>query len=243
MSPSPASPTTCPPPPRCDPRDSAGPDQAGPPKDPAPPAIPVVPADAPAEASVRAALDAAAVAAVRAGDTARFEELVNRHSPRLFGLARKYTRREADVADLVQDVFLRAYRRLDSWRGDAPWEHWLTRLTLNCCYDYLRSQRRRSEDSLADLTDDEGAWLERHGSSTEAESNHAAAARTLVEKVLQQLSPASRMVIELLELEDRSVKEVSALTGWSGPLVKVRAFRARAELRRLIGQLDTRRFL
>lgn len=201
------------------------------------------PADQPVTPAANTQLDASAVAALRAGDPSRFEELVNRHSPRLFGLARKYVRREVDVGDLVQEVFLRAYRRLDSWRGDAPFEHWLTRLAVNCCYDFLRTQRRRSEETLADLTDDEVAWLERHGSATDDELNSAAAARTLVARVLQQLSPASRMVIELLEIEDRSVKEVSALTGWSGPVVKVRAFRARAEMRRLIGQLDTRKYL
>lgn len=210
-----------------------------------PTTLPDAPPVPPVDAAERAGLDAAAVAAIRSGDTSRFEELVIRHSPRLFGLARKYTRREADVADLVQDVFLRAYRRLDSWRGEAPFEHWLTRLMVNCCYDYLRTHQRRPEDAFADLTEDESNWLERQGPAADqaGDSHTAAAARSLVEKLLHQLSPASRMIIELLELEDRSVKEVSLLTGWSGPLVKIRAFRARAELRRLVGQIDTRKFL
>lgn len=188
-------------------------------------------------------LDTAAVVAIRAGETGRFEEIVVRHSPRLFGLARRYSRRESEVADLVQEVFLRAYRRLDSWRADAPFEHWLTRLAINCCYDHLRSERRRPEQLLADLTEDETAWLEQHGRSDQDVGDAAAAARTLVEKVLRQLSPASRLVIELLEIEDRSIKEVSALTGWSVPVVKIRAFRARAEMRRLVERLDSGKYL
>jgi len=187
--------------------------------------------------------DAAVVHAVRGGDSTRFEELVQRHSPRMFGLARKYARREDDVADLVQEAFLRAYRRLDSWRGDAPFEHWLTRLTINCCYDYLRAQRRRPEQTLADLTEDETAWLERHGETAEEDSNSAAAARSLIQKILQQLSPPSRLIIQLLEIEDRSIKDVSASPAGSTPVVKVRAFRARAEMRRLLEQLDTQKYL
>ena len=188
-------------------------------------------------------LDAAAIRAVLDGETNRFEEIVIRHSPRLFGLVRKYSRRESDVADLVQDVFVRAYRRLDSWRGDAPFEHWLTRLTIHVCYDYLRQQRRRPEEPLADITDDETAWLEHHGQADHDTRDSAAAARSLVEKVLTQLSPPSRMIIELLEIEDRSVKEISALLGWSVSVVKVRAFRARAEMRRIVELLDCKKYL
>ena len=188
-------------------------------------------------------LDAQDVAAVRAGDSSRFEELVVRHSPRLFGLARKYVRREADVADVVQEAFLRAFRRLDSWRGDAPFEHWLTRLAINCCYDHLRTVQRRPEDSLSDLTEDESAWMEHHGHSTHDDADSSAAARSLVGKILDQLSPASRMVIELLEIEERSMKEISALTGWNIPVIKIRAFRARAEMRRLLAKIDTHRYL
>jgi len=71
----------------------------------------------------------------------------------------------------------------------------------------------------------------------------ADAARTLVARVLDRLSPASRLVITLLELEDKSVKEVAALTGWSVPVIKVRAFRARLEMKRLIERLDREKYL
>lgn len=69
------------------------------------------------------------------------------------------------------------------------------------------------------------------------------AARSLVRRIFEQLSPAHRMVLTLLELEDRSVKEISAITGWSQTLVKVRAFRARAEMKRVLGRLQKDAFL
>jgi RNA polymerase sigma-70 factor (ECF subfamily) len=152
-------------------------------------------------------------------------------------------RREEDVADLVQDVLVKAFSRLDSWRGDAPFEHWLMRMATRACLDALRSQRRQREDSLCDLSAEEHDWLDRHAASPERGDHRAEAARSLVGKVFEQLSPTHRLVLTLLELEDRSVKEISCMTGWSQTLVKVRAFRARAEMKRILSRLQTDSFL
>jgi RNA polymerase sigma-70 factor (ECF subfamily) len=96
---------------------------------------------------------------------------------------------------------------------------------------------------LSQLSDDEQGWLERHAAAPAATDPDADGARSLVRKVLEQLYPASRMVIQLLELEDRSLKEISALTGWSVVLVKVRAFRARREMRKILERLDVGKYL
>ena len=77
----------------------------------------------------------------------------------------------------------------------------------------------------------------------ETASENADAARLLVERILERLSPPARLVITLLEIEDRSVKEIARLTGWSVPLVKVRAFRARAEMRKILGKMATDKYL
>jgi len=187
--------------------------------------------------------DSELVAAVRAGDTARFEVLVQRYQPRLFATARRYARQEREVEDIVQEIFLKAFSKLESWRGDAPFEHWLMRLAVRTCYDFLRRHQRNREHTLTDLEEGEESWLERHAASPEAASPDAAAARTLVQKVLGQLSPAHRLVITLLELEDRPVKEIATLTGWSVPLVKVRAFRARAEMRKILSRMEVEKYL
>jgi len=93
------------------------------------------------------------------------------------------------------------------------------------------------------LTEPEEDWLDRFVSQPDDADEHAAAARQLVERVLEQLSPAARLVITLQEIEGRSVKEVSKLTGWSVPLVKVRAFRARAEMRRILTRIGKDKYL
>ena len=64
-----------------------------------------------------------------------------------------------------------------------------------------------------------------------------------MDRVLEKLSPPARLVLTLLELEDRSVKEIAEITGWSMPLVKVRAFRARAEMRKILTRMAKDKYL
>jgi RNA polymerase sigma-70 factor (ECF subfamily) len=187
--------------------------------------------------------DAEIIAAVLKGDTARFEPLVAKYSPRVFGTARRYARRESEVEDIVQEVWLKAFQKLASFRGDAPFEHWLMRLTVHTCYDFLRAHQRNREMAFSELTEAEGDWLDRFFTHPEDSGDKAAAARQLVERLLEQLSPAARLIITLLEIEDRTVKEIAQLTGWSVPLVKVRAFRARAEMKKCLAKLAKDKYL
>ena len=183
------------------------------------------------------------IAAVLNGDVASFEPLVKKYQPRVFATARRYARRESEVEDIVQEVFLKAFQKLRSFRGDAPFEHWLMRLAVRTCYDFLRAHQRNRELSLTDISDEEGDWLERFAANPSDAAENAAAARELVERVLAQLSPAARLVLTLLEIEDRSLKEIAALTGWSVPVVKIRAFRARAEMRKCLEKIAREKYL
>lgn len=189
------------------------------------------------------ASDSEVIAAVRAGDTGQFEILVRRYQPRLFATARRYARQEREVEDIVQEILLKAFAKLDSWRGEAPFEHWLMRLAVRTCYDFLRHHQRNREHAETDLNEEEENWLERQAATSTDTSADTEAARSLVQKVLEQMSPAHRLVITLLELEDRSVREIAGLTGWSIPLVKVRAFRARAEMRKILTRMEVEKYL
>lgn len=187
--------------------------------------------------------EAELIAAVLKGDTASFEPLVEKYSPRVFATARRYARRESEVEDIVQDVWTKAFQKLGSFRAEAPFEHWLMRLTVRTCYDSLRSHQRNRETVFTELTDPESDWLDRFVAQPETASENADAARQLVERVLEKLSPSARLIITLLEIEDRSVKEISALTGWSVALVKVRAFRARAEMKKILNRMTRDKYL
>jgi RNA polymerase sigma-70 factor, ECF subfamily len=183
------------------------------------------------------------IAAVLKGDAASFEPLIEKFSPRVFATARRYARRESEIEDIVQEVWLKAFQKLASFRGDAPFEHWLMRLAVRTCYDFLRGHQRNREAMFSELTEPEEDWLDRFVTQPEAASENADAAKLLIDRIMEQLSPPARLIITLLEIEDRSVKEIAQLTGWSIPLVKVRAFRARAEMRKLLAKMAKDKYL
>jgi RNA polymerase sigma-70 factor (ECF subfamily) len=187
--------------------------------------------------------DAECIAAVLKGDTASFEPLVVKYQPRIFATARRYARRESEVEDIVQEVWTKTFTRLSTFRGDAPFEHWLMRLAVRICYDFLRSHQRNRESTFTEISPEESDWLEHYAANPDDTDEHADAAKQLVDKVLERLSPASRLVITLLEIEEKSVKEIAAITGWSVALVKVRAFRARHEMKKQLARITSEKYL
>lgn len=187
--------------------------------------------------------EAELIAAVLKGDTASFEPLIEKYSPRVFATIRRYARRDREVEDIAQEVWIKAFQKLASFRSEAPFEHWLMRLTVRTCYDFLRGHQRNRESAFSELSEPEQDWLDRFVTQPESADDHADAARQLIERVLEQLPAPARLVITLLEIEDRTVKEIAELTGWSVPLVKVRAFRARAEMRKILTQMTTEKYL
>jgi RNA polymerase sigma-70 factor (ECF subfamily) len=183
------------------------------------------------------------IAAVLKGDAASFEPLVEKYSPRIFAMARRYARRESEVEDIAQEVWLKAFEKLASFRGEAPFEHWLMRLAVRICYDFLRGHQRNREIPFTELSEPEEDWLEHFLSQPESSADNADAARQLVSRVLEQLSPTARLAITLAEIEQLPMKEVARRTGWSVPLAKVRAFRARAEMRKVLSRIAKEKYL
>ena len=187
--------------------------------------------------------EAELISAARNGHVASFEPLVAKYQGRVFATARHYARRESEVEDIVQEVFIKAFRKLDGFRGDAPFEHWLMRLAVRTCYDFLRGHQRNRETAFTELTEPESDWLDRFVAEPDSASEDADAARALIDKVLSRLSPPARLVITLLEIEEKSVKEIARITGWPATLVKVRAFRARAEMRKILTKMTKDKYL
>jgi RNA polymerase sigma-70 factor (ECF subfamily) len=180
------------------------------------------------------ATDEALVAATLGGDEGAFAELVGRHKKRVFGTASRFARDTHQLDDLAQEIFLRAFRHLGKFRGDAPFEHWLARLAVSACYDFLRRERRvREQTSLDALA------IEFHDPAPDAERS-ATAAREVLGHAMRQLSADEQLILTLCELEERSIRETSQLTGWSEANVKVRGFRARERLRKILKQTDDR---
>ena len=183
------------------------------------------------------------ITAVLEGDASSFEPLVTRYQPRVFATARRYARREDEVADIVQEIFIKAYQKLSTYRAEAPFEHWLMRMAVRTCYDFLRKHQRNREYNVTEISDEENDWLENVGDEGLERETDQAAAKALVERLLEGLSPDFRLVITLLEIEEKSVKEIADLTGWSGSLVKVRAYRARNQMRKMLVRIAPEKYL
>jgi RNA polymerase sigma-70 factor, ECF subfamily len=159
------------------------------------------------------------IEASRLGDEASFASLVRRHQARVFSLASRFFRHREDVEEIAQETFLAAWRRLGTYEARAPFEHWITRVCLRHCYSRLAATRRREEP----LPQIEPA----------APARDPAAAID-VERLLARLAPSDRFVLLLLDGEGWSAKEIAERIGWTVANVKVRAFRARRRLRRVL---------
>lgn len=160
----------------------------------------------------------------RDGDRDAFGELVRRHQRHVFRLAGRFFRRREDVEEAAQETFLRAWRKLASYRADAPFEHWLTRVCLNCCYEILRQRPPESLELPAGLA---------------APAANATAALD-AERLLARLPAADRFLLLMLHGEGWSVAEIANKLGWTQVNVKVRAHRARLRLRRELSRENPR---
>lgn len=163
----------------------------------------------------------------RAGDGAAFEELIRRHKRKVFGMAARIARDPLELEEIAQEVFVKAYEKLAGYRGDAPFEHWLARIVTNTCHDYLRVRKRRLVEVSVDLHEwTLAAPMDTHGAEPE---ELAALARAM-----ERLRPDERLVLTLLELEGKSVRETAYIMEISEGNVKVRAHRARKTLKELV---------
>ena len=176
---------------------------------------------------------------VRARDQPAARALVDHLYPLVIRIVRAHLPRRVPEEDLAQDIFLKMFTRLEQYQGNVPFPHWVSRIAVTTCIDQLRAQKRRPEFRWADLSEGEADVLDAvMTNENDVEAGDALAAHELVHKLLGQLKPDDRMVIQLLDLEQKTIAEISALTGWNQSLVKVRAFRARRKLRKLFQELE-----
>lgn len=142
------------------------------------------------------------------------------------------------VEETAQEVFIRVFQSLASFKGDSSFKSWLSSIAVRTCYDFWRKRYRMKEVSMSTLDESQQEWLERMAFDQSAESFEAlgrqAEAREVLNWALARLSAEDRMVLELVYLEGRSVKEASKLLGWSVANVKVRSFRSRNKLNKLL---------
>jgi RNA polymerase sigma-70 factor (ECF subfamily) len=175
---------------------------------------------------------------VQQGDEAAARALFNHLFPLVIKIVRAHLPRRTSEEDLVQTVFMKLFAKLDQFSGRVPLEHWVSRIAVNTCLNQISTERVRPELRWADLSEAEERVLQSLASTTDdLEPSHNLASRELVDKLLERLSPADRLVITLMHLEGRTVEEVRKITGWNASLIKVRAFRARRKMKKYLETL------
>jgi RNA polymerase sigma-70 factor (ECF subfamily) len=163
----------------------------------------------------------------RSGDRGAFDALVRRHQKGVWRVVRRYVKRDADAADVTQQVFVRAFKGLATFRGAATVRSWLYRIAINCSLSWIRDHRREepseiAEDSLTEMPVAPGKIA---GDQAGAELRAAVA----------QLPPKQRLVLELRVFDDLSFKEVAELADCSENTAKVNFHYAVKKLRDILG--------
>jgi RNA polymerase sigma-70 factor (ECF subfamily) len=180
----------------------------------------------------------------RTRDEAAARRLVDALYPQVIRIVRNHLPFRTDEEDLAQEVFVQFFRTLDRYDTAQPLENWMSRLALNVCLKALRSRRRRPELRWSDLSEEERAVLDSLLHSPDdgphAASNSGTEARALLARMLDSISAEDRLVVTLLHLEEKSLKEIQALTGWSSIVIRMRAYRARGRLRKMLTALGER---
>jgi len=173
------------------------------------------------------------------GDANAFEHLLVKFQDQVLRIVRKHIP-YGQVEETAQDVFVRAYQSLPTFKGKSGFKQWLSAITIRTCYDFWRKQYRSREFPMSTLTEKHQDWLEKIISDQSSQlfnkQSSQKEAREVLDWALNRLSAEDRMVLELVYLEGLSGKEAAKLLGWSVANVKIRSHRSRKKLRKLIAE-------
>lgn len=173
--------------------------------------------------------DLVLVRRAQAGDLDAFDEIMLRHQSVITAMLHRFAGNRADLEDMVQETFVRAWRSLGSWQPDKPFVHWLKRIAANMGLEFCRKHQRTPFSRLVE-SDEKHDLLENIADSP--------AQRDLSEArfVLSHLPPEDRALLTLLHLEEMPLAEIATHFGWSRVKAKVKAFRARQRLKSILTQ-------
>lgn len=171
------------------------------------------------------------VQAAQAGDLDAFDLLITRHQSTVTAMLHRFASNRADLEDMVQETFVRAWRALPKWRPDKPFLHWLKRIAANIGLEFCRKHQRTPFSRLAPC-DETHDPLDQIASEAGPASPH----RDLSEAqfILSHLPPDDRALLTHLHLNEMPLAEIAAHFGWSKVKAKVKAFRARQRLKSIL---------
>lgn len=181
--------------------------------------------------------DSEIIRQVLEGNVNSFESLMLRYKDLVLRIVKKHVP-YSEVEEMAQETFIRAYQSLSGFKSKGDFKQWLSSIAVRTCYDYWRKAYRNKEITISSLTEGHQKWLEESISDKPApsfrEDDDRKEAEELLDWAMGKLAPEDRMVLELIYLEGLSGKEAADLLGWSVANIKVRSFRARNKLKRLL---------
>lgn len=185
--------------------------------------------------------DAAEVAQAQAGDQDAFRVLVERHSRSIFRLAYRMTNNEHDAEEIVQETFLRAYKRLGNFEERASFKTWLYRIAINCSLDLVRSRQRVEEKrEVEDAEGNDPMAAVAANSPSPERLLLSDEVRRKVQSALGRLGPLERAAFVMRHFEGHSIEEIGKALGLRSSATKNNIFRAVQKLRRELGPMVTR---
>jgi RNA polymerase sigma-70 factor (ECF subfamily) len=167
---------------------------------------------------------------VQEDDQAAAADLVEQIYPLVIKIVRRNLARRDSEEDVAQEIFMKIFASLGTFKNIAPFEHWVSRIAVNACMNRLRAEKTRPELRWADLSEAQADALQAVTAGKGLGPGEELSARDLADHLLARLSPEDRLILRMLEMEGASVKEVSSCTGWTCTFIRVRAFRARQKL-------------
>lgn len=180
--------------------------------------------------------DSVLVEKARRGDLSAFDELVRRYEKTVFNLAYRMVGDEQDAMDIVQEVFVKVYQSLSSFRGDSKLSTWLYRVCMNSCLDFKRKNKRVfvSIEEPVKVKDNEIAREVPDPSQGPEEQVESIMLGERVLKILDELDPIYKSVFVLSELQGRSYQEIADIMDVSLGTVKSRLHRARCLIKTML---------
>ena len=171
------------------------------------------------------------------GDVNAFESLMKKYSAYVLTILKRHLPRE-QVEETAQDVFFSAYQSLSSYKRECRFKQWLSSIAVKTCYQYWRKKYKLKELTMSSLTTRQLGWLETVTSEQAVQSfndlGKKKEAREVLDWALGAMAPEDKIILELVYLEGQSGKEAAKLLGWSVANVKIRLYRARKKLYKLL---------
>ena len=191
---------------------------------------------APAVSDLRAWSDNQLIAAAKSGRRAPFGELCERHKKRVSGVTRRIIRNREDAEDAAQECFLNAFVHLKTFDGRSQFATWLTRIAINAALIKLRKNRKAREVPIDEPNPSSEPVAQRefrYDAPDPEQSCSLGERKRIVKSAISELRPRVRNVVELIHLQEHSIRETAQILGISTGAVKTRMFHAKRALHRM----------